>query len=148
MIGGRRLSNVFLRQASGADSTAVATLTCEEEVKVFDSAVEETGEVVKVAVVSDEGNLFLYRLPLSTLPSTPVTHSYSIQYISSPPKVRVSVATKMVSIVTCCICMQPSTPSPLPVLAVVFAAHMISVAHSSYIAPTIESIVSAASISP
>lgn len=71
---------------------------CEEEVKVFDS---DTEEVVKVAVVSDEGNLFLYQLPLATLPSSPVTHTYSIQYVSSPPKVCVSLATIVVAIVTC-----------------------------------------------
>jgi hypothetical protein len=74
------------RRASGTESTAVATLTCEEEVRMFASiAVEE--EFVKVAVLSEEGNLFLFQLPVTTPPSSPLTHSYSVQFVSSPSKV-------------------------------------------------------------
>ena len=83
----------FLRQASGEGSTAVATLTCEEEVKMFASTVDDAGKVVKVAVVSDEGNLFLYELGSSALPSSSLSHTYSIQYVSSPPKVCASMVT-------------------------------------------------------
>lgn len=142
-----RGSSASLRQASSDGCTSLATLTCEEEVRAFDSATDDDGAVVKVAVVSEEGNLFLYQLTLSALPSVPVTHTCSIQYVSSPPKV---CFYHDVLGVVCCyvtfICIQPSTPSPLPVLAVVFPAlgsHMVTVAHSSYIAPTLESIVSA-----
>ena len=75
------------RKVSLDRTISLATLTCEEEVKSFACVVDK--EVVKVAVVSGEGNLFHYRLPLSNFPSEPVGALYSISYVSSPPKVGV-----------------------------------------------------------
>ena len=68
-------------------SMAVATLTCEEEVKSFHCCAADVGEA-RVAVVGQDGGLFLYRFPLSSLPASPLTASFTVQYVTSPPKVR------------------------------------------------------------
>lgn len=118
--GSDRVIN-YWQASSGGVATALTTLTCEEEVRLFHCTLDAEGAKVKVAVVSELGKLFLYEFSLSSLPPPPVTAECSLQYINSPHK--------------------PSTPSPLPVLAAMFpSSHTITVAHSSYIAPVLETI--------
>lgn len=73
------------RQFSSSGKSALTTLTCEEEVAMFDCCVDD--DVARVAVVSEGGGLFLYQFSLSPLPSSPLTCSYAIQFVNSPPKV-------------------------------------------------------------
>ena len=67
------------------NSVAMATLTCEEEVFSFDFHVEDS--VIKLAVVSHEGSLYLYQFPLSPLPPPPISCSNLVQFVSAPQKV-------------------------------------------------------------
>lgn len=68
-----------------SSSSAVVALTCEEEVLSFHSHVEDG--IVKLAVVSEEGSLFLYHFSLSPLPPSPIACCSILQFVNSPPKV-------------------------------------------------------------
>lgn len=53
----------------------------------FHSCLDDQDSVAKVAVVTEQGGLFLYQFSLSPLPPSPVVATSSIQYVSSPRKV-------------------------------------------------------------
>lgn len=67
-------------------SIAVATLTCEEEVKGFDCCVLEDDDV-RVTVVGQDGGLFLYQFSLASLPESALSPRFTVQYVTSPAKV-------------------------------------------------------------
>lgn len=108
--------------------------------QAFHSCVDDQDSVAKVAVVTEQGGLFLYQFSLSPLPPSPVLATSSIRYVSSPHKV---LAMYVAVVYTCGLHLQFGTSQPLPVLAVLLpTTHSITVAHSSHLTPSIETMVS------
>ena len=78
---------LFRKSSDDSSPTSAATLTCEEAVRGFHSCLDDQDSVAKVAVVTEQGGLFLYQFSLSPLSPSPIVATSSIQYVSSPHKV-------------------------------------------------------------
>ena len=105
-----------------------------------------------MAVISDEGNLSLFKFPLTNHVTAPVSAHSTVQFVSTTQKVCLPLAcNKRIQIVAKSSSLPPSlppclpqgdTPSPLPVLAAKLSPAGVSLAHTSSLRPCFETIVS------
>ena len=88
---------IFLfRKCSDSSAASVATLSCDDEVLSLDGLVADDDDV-RVAALSQEGNLLLYQFTSTTLVQSPVTTTTTLSFVSQPVKVSslLSVSTGM-----------------------------------------------------